>query len=245
MQSVAERLLSVSRTIRIAAPAAQVLAAWSGPLAIARWYVERRCGDALLDRPFAWYEPQPASRAGADVQAAERPSHVRSLSFLNDGHVAGDATELRVTIDSAATGTLLRVDQVGFDAERQAQLPRIASAWAAALVLLKTYVEAGLPRRRQTTEHALEAPRRSGDFAHAVASPQAVDAWSGDRCTSLCVNTAHDAVIAFDGLPGLVSLHLGRRLVISHTCWRDAPLAGAAAWVSRLAERLGAFVAVH
>ena len=241
MLAVAEQLLTVSRKIRIAAPADEVLQAWSGPLAIARWYVERRCGDARLDRPFAWYEPRRSDRATVETGDAAR----RALRFLNDGRIPGDTTELHVAIESGAAGTLVTLEHGGFDVAHQAELPRVASSWAAALALLKTYVEDGARRARRTTEQVIDAPRRLGDFAHAVASVDAIETWSGDPPLNLHVNTAHDAVFGFDALPGLVSLHLGKQLVVSHTCWRDAPLPGAAVLVARLATQLGRFVAVR
>lgn len=243
MQAVAERLLTITRKIRIAAPAEQVVHAWSGPLAIARWYVERRCGDALLDRPFAWYEPRRSEREPDREAAPPRTAH--TLHFCNDGRIAGDTTELRVAIESGAAGTLVALDHGGFDHDRHAELPRIASSWTAALALLKAYVEDGALRARHTTEQAIAAPRRPGDFAHAVASIDAIETWSGDRPLGVHANSPHDAVLGFAGLPGLVSLHLGRHLVVSHTCWRDEPLPRAAALVARLAARLGRFVAVR
>ncbi len=251
MHAVAEHLLTVSRKIRIAAPSPNVLAAWSGPLAIARWYVERRCGDPLLDRPFAWYEPRAArcvdDRADdrADADDAERPpAAVHCLRFRSDRRMPDDATELRVTIDAAGGGTLLTLEHGRFDATRQSELPCIASRWAATLALLRAYLEEGCGRPRQTVECVVDAPSHPRDFAHAVASPQAIAAWAHDQPASLHLNTPHDAVIAFHGLPGLVSLHLGARLVVSHTCWQEAPLPGGEIMVTQLAAQLAAFVAV-
>ncbi|HVJ59029.1 MAG TPA: SRPBCC domain-containing protein [Burkholderiaceae bacterium] len=243
MHAVAEHLLSVSRKIQIAAPPSHVLAAWAGPLDIARWYVERRSGDPRLDRPFSWYEPRATSRAeGRATHAGAQAVH--ALRFLSDRRTPDDASELRVTIDAAGAGTLLTLEHGRFEAARQAELPGIASGWAAALALLKVYVEEGCGRPRQTVERVIEAPARTRDFAHAVASPQAIAAWARDHQASLRLNTPQDAVIAFRGLPGLVSLHLGARLVVSHTCWQEAPLPGGEVMVMQLAEQLAAFVAV-
>jgi uncharacterized protein YndB with AHSA1/START domain len=243
MQALADHLLTVSRKIRISAAPPRVFAAWAGPLAIARWYVERHCGDPLLDRPFAWYEPR-AGRRGDPTAVEPPPDAVHCLRFRSDRRLPDDPTELRVTLAAAGSSTVLTLEHGRFNATRQSELPCIASRWGATLALLRAYVEDGAGKPRQTIERVIDAPPRPRDFAHAVASPLAIAAWAHDQPATLHLNTPHDAVIAFHGLPGLVSLHLGARLVVSHTCWQEAPLPGGEIMLARLAAQLAAFVAV-
>ena len=240
MQAVTEHLLSVSEKIRVAASPQRVLDAWSGPLTIARWYVERRCGDPQLDQHFAWYEP----RATSSDEAAARPraaataaSPVRRLRFLSDGSRAGDASELHVSLDAASDGTLVTLEQRRFAAALQPRLPALAAAWRAALALLKEYLERGedLPRCTTERDSAVVSARA---FASAFASIDAVVAWAQDRPARLALATPHVAVLGFYGLPGLVCIHRGAtRTVIAHTHWSDMLLPSAAVMVEQLADR--------
>jgi uncharacterized protein YndB with AHSA1/START domain len=243
MQAVTEHLLSVSEKIRVAASPERVLDAWSGPLAIARWYVERRCGDPQLDQHFAWYEP----RATSSDEAAARPrgvalaaspavSPVRRLRFLSDGSAA-DASELHVTLGAAADGTLVTLEQRRFAAALQPRLPALAAGWRAALTLLKEYVERGADLPRCTTERD-SAVVSAHAFAAAFASIDAVVAWAHDRPARLALATPHIAVLGFYGLPGLVCIHRGAtHTVIAHTHWSDMLLPSAAVMVEQLATR--------
>jgi hypothetical protein len=235
MQAVTEHLLSVSEKICIAASPQRVLDAWSGPLAIARWYVERHCGDPLLDQHFAWYEPRATSEAATRPRAAA--PLVRRLRFLSDGSRAGDATELHVSFDAAADATLVTLEQRRFGAALQPELPAIAAAWRAALTLLQEYVERGEGLPRCTTERDTVAVSVR-TFARAVASIDAVAVWAQDRPARLSLAMPHVAVLGFYGLPGLVCMHRGAtRTVVVHTHWSAMPLPSAAIMVEQLAER--------
>lgn len=234
MGAVIDSVLTVSQQVVIAAPRARVLAAWADPAAIARWYVERRCGDPRIGRRFTWYRQDDAT------VDARPPVNTERISFDNDGSVRGNNSVLHVALRETGDGTRVQVEQRGFPEAAQCDLPHIASGWACALATLKACLEDDGGGRRHTIETVLDIQPDPHTFASAVASMAVIAEWAGDQPSRMFAATPHAAVVAFYGLPGVVCLHGAGRVIVSHTSWGEAPVIGVDVKVRQLADLLAA-----
>jgi uncharacterized protein YndB with AHSA1/START domain len=230
--------LAIRSEVLIAASPERVFDAWADPEEIARWYVERQVGDPRKQDRIVWFVSKADLAGEGETLAVRQADRGRRLVLENVGDEPWHGAVVDVTLTRHNGATRVVVRQTGFDDGMQDHVPNVEAGWACVLAVLKEYVEKhdGQPRR------VVEASRGSASdrslVAQALASPESVARWAGERPSRILASMPPGAVLAFDQHPGVFMVMGTGGAVVWYTGWSEGDLEPARRRAEDLAERL-------
>lgn len=205
---------AVRQELVVNAPPARVFEAWTDPLHVARWYVERADGDPREDSRVAWVIAGSTEPFEVNVCA---PSHRLVLTHVGEPPWRG--TVIDIALRPERGGTRVIVEHYAFPAALRGHVPVLRSGWACNLAVLREYVERHWDQRLDRVEARMEVDPNPLAVATALRDAESIRHWAEEAPERVLASTAHGAVFALRGFPGVYVVSGAGAVSVWYATW--------------------------